>query len=136
MGSSRSLRILASLAFLAAPAATAGQAPAKPFDLTAPGGLEQQAANVRAGMQPGGAYDFVTPQARAEVESRITDIKAVLQREHDGQAVDKADLVTVLNDQAAINRILTRGQRGAYECAWAAPTGSHISRAVCWYATL
>ncbi|WIG56200.1 MAG: hypothetical protein OJF61_001988 [Rhodanobacteraceae bacterium] len=119
-------------ALLAASAAFAGEPVNGPFDISTPQTFEQQAAQVSAGMQAGGAYGFLSAQERARVEQEIMAMRTLFQRYGNIETMDGARRVELYNAQESVNQILTRGQAGSTRCAWAQPTGSHIPRTSCW----
>lgn len=87
---------------------------------------------VRAGLNPGGAYEFLSTQDRARVQQEITAMNDLFQRYGNVEAMGGAQRVELYNAQETVNRILTRGRAGTTRCTWAQPTGSHIPRTLCW----
>lgn len=132
MRSHRSVCVLAAL-LLATAAAPADQPPGNPLDVSTPQSFREQAAQVRAGLGPGGEYAFLSAQDRARVEHEISAMDAMFRRYGNIEAMGGAGRVELYNAQEAVNGILTRGRSGTIRCAWAEPTGSHIPRTVCWY---
>lgn len=131
MRSHYSVCVLAGL-LLATTAALAGEPSGKPFDLSTPQSFHEQAAQVHAGLSPGGMYGFLSTQDRARVEQEIATMDALLQRHGNIQAMDGAQRVELYNAQESANMILTRGRDGTIRCAWAQQTGSHVPRTLCW----
>lgn len=103
-----------------------------PFDLSTPQSFHEQAAQVRAGLDQGGVYGFLSTQERARVESEIAVMDALFRRYGNIEAMGGAGRVKLYNAQESANRILTRGLSGTIRCAWTQQTGSHIPRTLCW----
>ena len=131
MRSHRSVCVLAAL-LLATAAALADPPPGKPLDVSTPQSFREQAAQVRAGLGPGGEYAFLSAQERARVEREISAMDAMFRRYRNIEAMGGAGRVELYNAQESVNGILTRGRSGTTRCAWAEPTGSHIPRTLCW----
>lgn len=112
--------------------AFAGEPANRPFDISTPQSFELQAAQVRAGMNPGGAYGFATVQDRTRVEQEIAVMDALFHRYGTIQTMGGAQRVELYNAQQTVNRILTRGQYGTTRCTWEQQTGSHIPHTLCW----
>lgn len=112
--------------------AFASNAVDKPFDISTPESFHAQVALVQAGMDPGGAYGFLSRQERAGVEQKIAAMDALLQRYGTIEAMDGAARVDLFNAQESANRILTQGRTGNIRCQWTPPTGSHVARTHCW----
>lgn len=130
----RLLHLLPPLAglLLATGIAVAGAASGHPLDISTPQSFRDQAAQVEAGLQPDGAYAFVSARDRATVEQQLQAMTSLFQRYGTIESMDGARRVELYNAQELINRILTRGRTGATRCAWARQTGSHIPRTLCW----
>lgn len=116
-------------------AAVAGAPVDAPFDISTPQSFRAQAAQVRAGLDPGGAYGSVSAHDRTRVEQQINMMDALFQRYGTVQAMDGAGRVELFNAQETVNRILTRGSNGNIRCVWTQQTGSHIPRTLCWSTT-
>ena len=131
MHSHRSVCVLAAL-LLATTAALAGEPSGKPFDISTPQSFQEQAAQVRAGLNPGGEYAFLSTQDRARVEQTIAAMDALFRRYGNIEAMGGAGRVELYSAQESVNWILTRGRTGTTRCDWAQQTGSHIPRTLCW----
>lgn len=131
MSSHRCMSVFAVL-MLAGTAALAGESSGKPFDISTPQSFQEQAAQVRAGMDNGGSYALLSAQDRARVAQEISAMDALFQRYGTIEAMGGAGRVELYNAQESANRILTRGRTGTTRCAWAEQTGSHIPRTLCW----
>lgn len=119
-------------ALLATSLALAAEPAGKPFDISTPGSFQSQAAEVRTGLAPRGAYAFLSSRQRMQVEQHITEMATLFNQFGTIQAMDGAQRVALYNAQAASNWILTRGRYGSIRCAWNPTTGSHIPRTQCW----
>lgn len=131
MRSYRFMCVVAGL-LLATSTASAGEPPDRPFDISTPQSFREQAAQVRAELNPGGLYAFVTAHDRARVEREIAAMDALFQRYGNVEAMGGAERVQLYNAQESANSILTRGREGTIRCAWAEQTGTHIPRTLCW----
>ncbi|MGH8190229.1 MAG: hypothetical protein ACREP2_02150 [Rhodanobacteraceae bacterium] len=117
---------------LATSLAFAGERSGAPFDISTPQSFHEQAARVRAGLSPGGAYGFLSAEDRAKVERQLAVMDALFQRYGNIQAMDGAQRVELYNAQESVNWILTRGRYGDIRCAWTPSTGTHIPHTRCW----
>ncbi len=124
--------MLAGACLFAAGAVPAAEETNAPFDISTPESFQQQAAAVRAGLQPGGTYSFLAAQERAAVEEQIDRMDNLLKRYGSIETMSGADRVRLFNAQETADRILTRGRAGMVKCAWGPITGSHIPRTMCW----
>ena len=104
--------VLAGLLLAASAAMAATPTGSGPFDLSTPQSFHEQAALVRAGLSPRGAYGFLSTRDRAQVEQAIAVMGAMFQRYGNIEAMDSAGRVKLYNAQESANRILTRGRSG------------------------
>lgn len=132
MRSHRSVCVLACLLLATGVAMAAEPIGGQPFDLSTPMSFHAQAAQVRAGLNPGGMYGLLSTRDRARVEQEIAAMDALFRRYGNIEAMDGAKRVELYNAQESANWILTRGRTGTTRCAWAQQTGSHIPRTLCW----
>jgi len=130
----RSFGVFGGLLF-ATTLALANEPSPKPFDISTPQSFQSQAAMVRAGLNPGGEYAFLSTQDRARIEAQITAMDSLFSRYGNIDAMGGAQRVDLYNAQESVNRILTRGRAGDIRCAWAPQIGSHIPRTQCWSET-
>ncbi|TAN07966.1 MAG: hypothetical protein EPN36_01050 [Rhodanobacteraceae bacterium] len=117
---------------LASTAAFAGEPASGPFDISTPQSFELQAARVRAGLDPGGIYDFASARDRARVDQAIAVMDTLFRRYGSIRTMRGAQRVELFNAQESVNWILTRGRTGNIRCVWTRQTGSHIPRTLCW----
>lgn len=130
----RSVCILAALS-LATAAALAGEPSPGPFDISTPQSFQEQVAQVRSDLNPGGGYAFLSSRDRSRVEQTIATMDALFQHYGNIEAMGGAQRVELYNAQETVNQILTRGRTGTTRCAWTQETGSHIPRTLCWSET-
>lgn len=124
--------LIAGLCVLGTGPAFAGDAPNAPFDLSTSASFQQQAAQVRAGLQPGGQYTYLGAEDRARLDQQIALMGALFERRGSIEAMSGAERVRLFNAQEEADRLLT-GNRGEWiKCEWAPITGSHIARTLCW----
>lgn len=112
--------------------ASAREPSGQPLDISTTGSFHEQAARVQAGLQPDGAYAFLSARDRTTVERQLQTMTALFQRYGTIAAMSGARRVELYNAQESVNRILTRGRTGTTRCAWGQQTGSHIPRTLCW----
>lgn len=132
MRTHRSVCVLAGLLLATGVAMAAEPIGSRPFDLSTPMSFHEQAAQVRAGLNPDGTYGFLSTQDRTRVEQEIDAMDALFQRYGNIDRMGGAVRVELYNAQESVNYILTRGRTGTTRCAWAQQTGSHIPRTLCW----
>ena len=131
MRSNRFAFLVAGL-LLATSTALAGEPSGRPFDISTPQSFHAQASQIQAGLNPGGAYGFLSTQDRARVQQEVAAMSSLFRHYGNIEAMDGAQRVELYNAQESVNRILTRGQTGTTRCIWAQQTGSHIPRTQCW----
>jgi hypothetical protein len=122
---------LVALAILA-PAFCAADAPVeKPVVAQTLESFETEAATVREGMQPGGAYGYIKPADKERVDAGLEHMQKMLQ-DHSGQPeLSREDKVALLNAQEEVNAILLQNDNNRLICERAAPTGSRIKVTSC-----
>jgi len=110
--------------------AAGAQAPIDDRDLNR-ADFEQQAQEVREGMQPGGPYEFVKPRKRSAIESDL-DLMASMLAKHDSAArMPPDDLVALYNAQERINATLMQREQKRQICERRRTLGSNIPKTVC-----
>lgn len=90
-----------------------------------------QAAAIRAEMNAGGRYEFITESEQKTVETRLDEISHALTQYGSTNAFPPAEQVAVLNAQEEINAILTRRDSQRLICERRAPVGSHLQKTEC-----
>ncbi len=90
-----------------------------------------QADGVRAQMQTGGRYEFVTNAERSTVEQRLNDMQKLLAEHGPASSMNDANRVALFNAQEAVNAILNQRDAKRLICERRAPTGSHVPQNNC-----
>ena len=90
-----------------------------------------QAERVRAGMEKGGRYEFVTAPERVRVEKRLAEIEALFAAYVEGTPLPDKTMTRLLTAQEEINGILNRRDGERLVCTQTMPTGSHRSVSNC-----
>jgi hypothetical protein len=94
-------------------------------------GFHREAAAIRAGMQPGGRYEFLNSGDRSRVDARLNTMEAVLQKHASQNDLSGADKITLINAQEEVNGILKHNDANRLVCESRAPVGSHIPVRTC-----
>ena len=82
-------------------------------------------------MQPGGHYEFVSKEERAEVEQNLDRIAATLALHADVKSFSDADKAQLLQAQENVNAVLTRNDGRRLICQRERATGSHLGKDNC-----
>lgn len=90
-----------------------------------------QTAAVHKLMEPGGRYEFVTSEERTAIDSHFSDMQSLFDKYDSTDKMDKDSKVKLVNDQEAINSILTKRDGNKVICERAAPTGSLLPKSTC-----
>ena len=93
--------------------------------------FEQQAAAVRAQMQPQGRYQYVDPLERGKVEQDLARMGALFSRYGDVASMPQDARVALFNDQEQANGILMHNDIDRLVCQRVAPLGSRIPKTEC-----
>jgi hypothetical protein len=120
------LAVLAALLFVAAlsPAVAGKDESSRFVDIEKQQQFDEQAAAIRKEMQPGGRFEFVTPEERGTVDTQLDRIAAVL-KNRAGAALDDDDRLDIYAAQENANAILTQRDGRRLICEFSAPTGSN-----------
>lgn len=108
-----------------------GSANPKPVVAETLAGFEQQAAEVRQGMQPGGVYGYIEAADRTRVEQRLDSMQQLLERHRGDATLPQNDKIALLNTQEELNAILLKNDNNRLECERGAHTGSRIHVTTC-----
>jgi hypothetical protein len=98
----------------------------KPLVAQSLDGFQQEAAAIRASMQPGGRYEFLNSGDRDRIDARLRTMEAVLQKHAEKNDLATADKITLVNAQEEVNGILKHNDSNRLVCESRAPIGSHI----------
>lgn len=106
---------------LAAPLLASGAAPVK--DAESFRALKQV---IEAGLLDSGVYGKIRRNDRAEVNAALERMETLFEKAGSTAQMDKADKVSLYNDQELVNNILTDAKDGYREiCRFERTTGSH-----------
>jgi hypothetical protein len=123
--------VLIALALLVPAACLADKAVEMPLVGQTLDAFEREAATVRAGLQPGGVYEFMKDADRQRVAKRLDDMRQLLQA-HAGQVeLSKDDRVALVNAQEEVNALLLHNDSNRLICERGAHTGSRIRVTTC-----
>ena len=95
------------------------------------GDLEKVSASVRKDMQPGGRYEYVSPAEKKTVDTKLTEMASLLQRDGSVKTMPQDQKLQLFNAQEAVNSILQRRDNDRVICKSEAPVGSHIPVTTC-----
>ena len=124
--------LFALAALLAVTAAYANDQPIeKPLVAQTLDGFNREAAAIRAGMKPGGRYEFLNESDVARVEAGLGKMQALLQKSAGQNDLSAGDKVALINTQEQVNGILHHNDSNRLVCEHRAPIGSHIPVTTC-----
>ena len=89
------------------------------------------AAEIRKDMNPGGRYEYITPDNKAKVESDLTAMTEMLQKAGSAGALPERDKVKLFNTQEHLNGLLTHSDSNRLVCERTAPVGTTIPKMTC-----
>lgn len=104
---------------------------AKPLVAQTLTGFEQEAKEIRAGMQPGGRYEFLKTDDKNRVEARLASMQSLLQRHADQNDLNSNDKIILANAQEEVNAVLKHSDSNRLVCESRAPIGSHLPVKTC-----
>ena len=91
--------------------------------------FEQEAASVRAGMQPGGVYEFMKDDEKHRVQTQLEAMHKMLEEHAAG--LSPQDKVALLNTQEELNALLLQNDNNRLVCERGTRTGSRIHVTTC-----
>ncbi len=126
-------RLLCGIAclLLSAAAYADNQVIEKPLVAQTLAGFDQEAAAIRAGMQPGGRYEFLKADDKSKVEARLTSMQSLLQKHASQADLSSADKIALVNAEEEVNSILKHNDSNRLVCESRAPVGSHLPVKTC-----
>jgi hypothetical protein len=128
---SKLLSVIALLLLLTSAHAAESQVVEKPLVAQTLEGFDKEAATIRAGMQPGGRYEFLKPDDKNRVEARLASMQKLLQK-HAGQSdLNSTDKIALVNEQEEVNALLRHNDGNRLVCENRAPVGSHLPVKTC-----
>ena len=80
------------------------------------GDLEKVSASVRKDMQPGGRYEYVSPAEQKTVDTKLTEMAALLQQDGSVATMPQDQKIQLFNAQEAVNSILQRRDKDRVIC--------------------
>jgi len=89
------------------------------------------ASDIRKDMNPGGRYEYITPDNKAKVESDLTIMAEMLQKAGSAGALPERDKVKLFNTQEHLNGLLTHSDSNRLVCERTAPVGTTIPKTTC-----
>jgi hypothetical protein len=89
------------------------------------------AEGVRKEMEDGGRFEYVKPDERKTVESKLVEMDQLFEKKSSVTDMTQDEKVALFNAQETVNAILTRRDRDRVICKNQAPIGSHIPVTTC-----
>jgi hypothetical protein len=86
---------------------------------------------VQQQMVPGGRYEFVDSSERAEVDTKLNDMKALFEQYGTVAQMDSPSKARLFTDQEDVNAILTRRDDRRVICKSERPIGSLLPKRTC-----
>jgi hypothetical protein len=93
--------------------------------------FDDQAAAIRQQMKAGGRWEFVDANERAQVNTRLDEIAALLAKSNSVDEMDRTDKGKLLEAQEDVNAVLTKKDGRRLICQQVAPTGSNRKQKQC-----
>lgn len=88
-------------------------------------------AEVHRQMAPGKRFEFLSKDEASEVDSRMSDMRALFDKYGTVAQMDAPAKLQLFNDQQAVNAILTQRDSDRLVCQSEMPTGSLIPKTTC-----
>jgi hypothetical protein len=93
--------------------------------------LDQEAASVREGMQPGGVYEHMKTSDKARVDEGLERMHKLLQDRAAQGELSPSERISLLNMQEEVNAVLLHNDNNRLICEIGTPTGSRIRVKTC-----
>lgn len=93
--------------------------------------FEQLIAAVHQEMAEGGHYEFIRPDAKAQVDADLAAMSALMQKAGSVAKMSEAEKVQLFNHQEHVNGILTHSDSNRLVCERRPPMGSNIPVTMC-----
>ena len=93
--------------------------------------FEQLTAAVHQEMAEGGHYEFIRPDAKAQVDSDLAAMSALMQKAGSVAQMNQDDKIQLFNRQEHVNGILTHNDSNRLICERRSPVGSNIPITMC-----
>lgn len=91
----------------------------------------QLVAAVHAEMAEGGHYEFIRPDAKAQVDTDLAAMSALMQKAGSVAQMNQDDKIQLFNHQEHVNGILTHSDSNRLICERRSPVGSNIPITMC-----
>jgi hypothetical protein len=93
--------------------------------------LTADAAKIRQEMQPKGQYEYIDPQDREKVESRLSEMQQVFAGHMSATELSSPDTAKLASAQDEVNTILQHSDSERLICEMATTTGTTVPRKMC-----
>jgi hypothetical protein len=93
--------------------------------------FEQIITMVRGEMKAGGRYEFVKPDERQTIETKLDEMQTLFKSSGSVEQMHQDEKVQLFNAQELVNAILTKRDSDRVICVNRAPVGSHIPKTTC-----
>lgn len=93
--------------------------------------FEREAASVRQGLLPDGAYSFMSDDDKQRVEKGLDEMLKLLQDHAAETELSKQDKVVLMNAEEQLNALLLQNDNNRLICERGARTGSRIKVTTC-----
>jgi len=93
--------------------------------------FEQLVAAVHQEMADGGHYEFIRPDAKAQVDADLASMSAMLRKAGSVAQLNQDDKIQLFNRQEHVNGILTHSDSNRLVCERRPPMGSNIPVTMC-----
>ncbi len=103
----------------------------KPVAADTPEKFAQTAEQVREEMSAGGRYEFIRPADKAQVDTDLNSIGAMLKKSGAAAAMSQEDKIRLFNTQEHLNGLLTHSDSNRLVCERRAPVGTNIPVNTC-----
>jgi hypothetical protein len=89
------------------------------------------AAAIRQQVAPGGRWEYTTKREREEINRRLNDMGSLFDKYGSIDQMNDPTKMQLVNDQEAVNEILTKRDDDHIVCDYEQPLGSLIPKKVC-----
>lgn len=103
----------------------------KAFNADSKDKFESVAASVHKEMAEGGRYQYVKPEERTTIDSKLGEMSALFAENGSVQSMKEETKIKLFNDQEIVNSILQQRDGDRVICKKEAPIGSHIPITSC-----
>ena len=93
--------------------------------------LETAIADIRAGLEPGGKYDYVPKIDRRDIEEQLNIMASLLRGVDAIEDMNQRRKIRLFNAQERVNGLLLQAEGARTVCESHKVTGSHMTSTVC-----